>query len=171
RPPAPRPTPASRPQLPEAGERAGHDRLVSLCLDPGAEQLDVPPAAVARRGESLADAPQRDVTIPHHDALAGSHGSDGEVAHLDDGDPVAALPDVGVESPLAPGRVQLEHDPQPARAEVVDEIEGVRERVQEPEVDAQLADGLDRETYTETLGVRQEFLQERPRTRCRFLPG
>src|SRR5262249_58613961 len=68
-------------------------------------------------------------------------------ADLHEGDAITSLPDVRVQPPLAPGIVQLEHHPQPGRADVVHEVEGVGEGVQEAEVDAQLADGLDRDPH------------------------
>src|SRR5262249_60119584 len=105
-----------------------------------------------------ADARQWNVAVADHDALAGGHGPGGEVADLHDGDPIASLPDVRVQPALAPGIVQLEHHAQPGRADVVDEVEGVGEGVQEAEVDAQLADGLDRDPHAEPLGVRQQVL-------------
>src|SRR5215475_12337716 len=123
--------PASGPQLSESGERPWHDRLVAFRLDPGTDQLDVPPAGVSRIREGSADARQWNVAVADHDTLAGRHGPGGKVADLHEGDAITSLPDVRVQPPLAPGIVQLEHHPQPGRADVVHEVEGVGEGVQE----------------------------------------
>src|SRR5262249_24343608 len=122
----PRSKNASRSRLPqrlERGQGARHDGLVALGLDARAEQLDVPPPGVAGGLERPADARERDVAIAHHYPIARLQRADLEVVHLHDRDAIGALGDVAIEAALDPGVVHLEHDTEPWRIDLVDEVE------------------------------------------------
>ena len=114
---------------------------------------------------------ERDVPVTDHHALARRQRADLEVAHLHDGDPIPTIANVVVQPALDPGVVHLQHHAEPGGARAIDEVERIREGVQEPEIDAQLAHRLDRQPHAETLRVVEQRFQQRPRAGGRLLPG
>src|SRR6516225_1854236 len=160
----------SRPQRLERRERPRHDRRVALGLDARAEELDVPPAGVARVGEGPAQATERDVAVADDDAVVRRERPDCEVAHLDERDAVGPVADVPVKPPLDPRVVELEDDAYPRRRELVREVERLVEAVEEPEVHPELAHGLDREPDAEPRRVGDEPGEDWLRARRLLLP-
>src|SRR5262249_19588888 len=128
----------------EGVDGAGHRGVVALGGDRVADELEVENAGVARIEHRAGDARGRDVALAGHEALRRRSRPDLEVAHLYETDAVDAVANRRVEPPFGPARVELYAD---ADVEAAREIDGVLQRVQEADVDAQRVRVLDRERH------------------------